>query len=437
MKILIVEDELVGRTKLKLIMENFGQCDAVEHGKDAIAIFHHAHFIGEPYDLIMLDINLPEMDGIVVLSEIRRAEKYLKIPKSQQATILMATSYGDKDRIVACAQSGCDDFIVKPFEDDIIRQKLAKLGIIDLQSSLPPEKFEIASPPPTGSSLLVEDIYSFLNGKEIKLPALPKIQTKFREMMATGAVFQQISNLLKKDVAISVELIRMSNSAFYRGVKINKSLDQAISRLGYAAAEQVVKEMLGRDFFSMKNKKYRCLIEKFWKHSLACAFASEITATQINRKMSEDLFSMGLLHDIGKLALLQIIAEIERRGNFRHVISEEKLVNTIHDHHCFFGAKVLEKWKYPKSYVNCVHYHGSLDLEVDEEEDISTELLIVHFSNLVAKSLGYDFSTETQPETEINLEEAESARLLKLTPHEITETRASVVEEMKSALELL
>jgi two-component system chemotaxis response regulator CheY len=68
MKILIVDDEFVSRTKLKLIMENYGQCEAVEHGKDAIAIFHHAHFINEPFNLIMLDINLPEMNGIMVLS---------------------------------------------------------------------------------------------------------------------------------------------------------------------------------------------------------------------------------------------------------------------------------------------------------------------------------------------------------------------------------
>ena len=435
MRTLIVDDELVSRTKLRLIMENFGQCDAVELGRDALCIFHHAHFINEPFSLITLDINLPEMDGIRVLSEIRKAEKYLSIPKSRQAIILMVTSSGDKDRILACVQSGCDDIIVKPFDDDLIRQKLSKLGIIDALPAIAPEKEEIVSAPPTGSSRLIDDIHSFLNGREIRLPSLPKIQTKFREMIATGAVFKQISNLLKKDVAISVELIRMSNSAFYRGIEINKSLDQAISRLGYAAAEQVVKEMLNREFYSMKTKKYRRLIERFWKHSLACAYASEFTADFVDHNLSEDLFSMGLLHDIGKLALLQIISEIERRDRSKRVISEEKLVNTINDHHCFFGAKIMEKWKYAKSYIDCAQFHGNLEQE--EEEDLSTELLIVHFANLMAKSLGYDCCEETQPSPEIDLESAESAHHLKLTFYDIGDIQAKVVEEMKSALELL
>jgi HD-like signal output (HDOD) protein/FixJ family two-component response regulator len=434
MKTLIVEDEPVSRAKLKLIMENYGQCATVELGKDALSIFHHAHFINEPFSLILLDINLPEMDGIMVLSEIRNAEKYLTIPKSRQAIILMVTSYRDKDRIVACAQSGCDDYIVKPFDDEIIRQKLSKLGIIDSQPTIAPEKDDISSRPPTGSSLLVDEIYSFLNSREIRLPSIPKIQTKFREMIATGADIQQITNLLKKDVAISVELIRMSNSAFYRGVKINTTLEQAISRLGYAAAEQVVEEMLSREFYSMKTTKYGRLTQRFWKHSLACAYASEFTSTLVNRKLSEDLFSMGLLHDIGKLALLQVIAEIERRDNSSKNISEEELVGMINDHHCFFGAKILEKWKYAKSHIDCAHYHGSLE---PHEKDNSTELLIVHFANLIAKSLGYDFSAKNQPQPEFDLEDSESARLLKLIPHEISEIRARVIEEMKTAMELL
>jgi HD-like signal output (HDOD) protein/FixJ family two-component response regulator len=429
MKILIVDDELVSRTKLKLIMENFGQCEAVEHGSSAIAMFHHAHHINAPFKLIMLDINLPEMDGIKVLTEIRRAEEYLKVQKDHVAKILMVTSYGDKDRILACVQAGCNDCIIKPFDMDIITNKLAKLGIRN--PTLAAENNNSQSPIPTGSSQFVEEIYSFLSRGKISLPSLPRIRAKFREMIATGAVFQQIANLLKKDMAISAEIIRMSNSAYYRGVKKNKSLEQAISRLGYAATEQVVNELLNREFFTMKEKKYRTLIEKVWQHSLACAYASEITSNLLSLKLSGDSFSMGLLHDIGKLAILQIIGGMEQRGNLRQELNTGKLVITINDHHCLFGAKILEKWKYAESYVHSALHHDSLELE---EEYISTELLIVQFSNLVAKSLGYDLNGEQQ--ADIDLENADSAQRLKLTPPQIIETRAKVMEEMKAAAEL-
>jgi HD-like signal output (HDOD) protein/ActR/RegA family two-component response regulator len=429
MKILVVDDELVSRTKLKLIMENFGQCEDVEHGKDAIAMFHHAHHINAEFNLIMLDINLPGMDGITVLTEIRRAEKYLKVPDGQRAIVLMVTSYGDKNRIVACAQSGCNDYIVKPFDRVIIGEKLGKLGITELTP--PDEIAETKNQVPTGASHFIEEIYSFLSRGEISLPSLPRIRAKFREMIATGAVFQQIANLLKKDMAISAEIIRMSNSAYYRGVKKNESLEQAISRLGYAATEQVVNELLNREFTTMKDKKYRTLIEKVWQHSLACAYACEITSNSLNLKRSGDSFSMGLLHDIGKLAILQIMGDMERRGNFRQKLDPGKLVKTINDHHCLFGAKILEKWKYAESYVHSALHHDSLELE---EEDLSTDLLIVHFSNLVAKSLGYNLNGE--PQADIDLENADSAQRLKLAPPQITHTQAKVLEEMEAAAEL-
>ena len=140
---------------------------------------------------------------------------------------------------------------------------------------------------------------------------------------------------------------------------------------------------------------------------------------------------MGLLHDIGKLAILQIIAGMERRGSFRQKLDSRKLVKTINDHHCLFGAKILEKWKYAESYVHSALHHDSQELE---EEDISTELLIVHFSNLVAKSLGSSLNGDAP--ADIDLENADSAPRLKLTPPQITHTRAKVLEEMEAAAEL-
>ena len=111
MRILIVDDEMVSRTKLELIMEYFGDCQTAEHGEEALAAFHEAHQNRDPFDLLMLDINLPGMDGIQLLSAIRDAEKQLNIDRANRAKILIISSYRDKERIVASVQSGCDDYI--------------------------------------------------------------------------------------------------------------------------------------------------------------------------------------------------------------------------------------------------------------------------------------------------------------------------------------
>jgi putative nucleotidyltransferase with HDIG domain len=436
MKILIVEDEMVSRTKLTLIMENFGECNAVENGEDGVAVFHKALEEGKPFGLVMLDIDMPQMDGMQVLSEMIDAQIRLGVSKNQRAKILMVTSFTDKDRVLGCIQSGCDDYIAKPFDIDTIGKKLSKLGI--RPHKVQSEKADAAVKPSddSSSSHFIDGIVTAFDGKKINLPTLPRIQTKFRELLVTGADSHRIANLLKKDVAISAELIRMSNSAFYKGVIHNKSLEQAISRLGAAATEQTVAELTSHEFYTMKTRKYRNLIEKVWRHSIACAFASEITAKLLNLELEVDPFSMGLLHDIGKLALLQIMADMDRRGKFNGGIPADKLIDTISTHHGVVGAKLLEKWRYANSYIASASDHKDSGSDGDEEinETVPKEILIVRFANMVAKSMGYGL--EENGYSDIPVENIDLAYDLKLNLIDINRLQEQLAEEMKGVIEL-
>ena len=124
MKILVVDDELVSRKKLQKIMDNLGICKAVDRGSAAIAAFKKAWENWAPFDLITLDIVMPEMDGKEVLYEIREIERKRKLPKGKQVKIMMVTSHSDKENVIACIQAGCDDYIVKPFDREAVIKKL-------------------------------------------------------------------------------------------------------------------------------------------------------------------------------------------------------------------------------------------------------------------------------------------------------------------------
>ena len=79
MKTLIVEDEFTSRRLLQKILAAYGECDIAIHGKEALEAFRLARDEREPYDLICLDIMMPEMDGQETLKMIRKTEEEMGI----------------------------------------------------------------------------------------------------------------------------------------------------------------------------------------------------------------------------------------------------------------------------------------------------------------------------------------------------------------------
>ncbi len=245
-------------------------------------------------------------------------------------------------------------------------------------------------------------------------------------MVNKGAGLQQIAFLLQQDAAISAKLISISNSVYYGSLVEHKTLVQAVARLGLTTTRQYVDAISNRGLYITKNKKFLEFIEKLWEHSLSCAYASQIVSEVLKLQLPDDPFTLGLMHDIGKLVLFQAVGELQRRKRLGKNIDTAELYNTVDTHHNKFGAALLKKWKFSTGYVQIAAYHDNLE----EADPISKELLVVHFANLLVKSMGYD---QTQ-QAEIDVEDAESTRLLRLNSMMIAQVKDQVkgrMEEMR------
>lgn len=131
MRILVVDDDLVSRKKMEKILEEFGDCFLVESGQDAIKIFKEAWGMGVPFDLISLDIGLPDINGIEVLKHIRKIEKDKAISKEKLSRVMMVTSHADQDFVMGSVAAGCNNYLVKPFERNKVVEKLQSLGLAE------------------------------------------------------------------------------------------------------------------------------------------------------------------------------------------------------------------------------------------------------------------------------------------------------------------
>ncbi|HAJ26480.1 MAG TPA: response regulator [Syntrophus sp. (in: bacteria)] len=115
MKILIVEDDFTCRMMMQRLLEAHGKCDVVINGKEAVEAFIFGIVEGKPYDLILLDIMMPEMDGQEVVKEVRRIEEEewgIIYPKGIK--IIMTTALDDPKNVVTAFKSLCDAYLVKP-----------------------------------------------------------------------------------------------------------------------------------------------------------------------------------------------------------------------------------------------------------------------------------------------------------------------------------
>ena len=127
MRILIADDEVVSRSKLQKIMSTFGNCVAVESGHEAVDAFKYAWAQWTPFDLIALDVLMPEMNGMDALLEIRRLENVKGVAAKHRTKVLMVTSQAHRDVVITCLQAGCDEYIIKPFNLEVVTKKISEL----------------------------------------------------------------------------------------------------------------------------------------------------------------------------------------------------------------------------------------------------------------------------------------------------------------------
>ena len=274
MKILVVDDELVSRKKLQKILSNLGECGAVEDGKSAITAFEKALKEKDPFDLVTLDIVMPEMDGTEALVELRELEKDAGVPEEEKAVIMMVTSHGNKDNIVTSISAGCDDYIVKPFHKGTIFDKLDNSRLKDLLFAAKKEDLH-GLPAKTGPRrTTIDPVEAVITGFKIgavNLPALPQMGVKFNDMLKKGIDYQALADLLKQDISISSTLLKLSNSAYYGGISKSTTMEQAISRLRLTATKQYVDAICNRVF----SRHYgRIHFAVPWVHKLFAKFSS-------------------------------------------------------------------------------------------------------------------------------------------------------------------
>jgi two-component system, chemotaxis family, chemotaxis protein CheY len=132
-KILVVEDDFASRQFLIRWLMEIGDVDVAISGEEALEAFSNALGARRPYDLVTLDIMMPDVAGTTVLVRMRGLESsYSGLPKVH---IVMMTALSDPLTVKAAIQGQCDAYLVKPIQRAALFGKLKELGLVKEQNS--------------------------------------------------------------------------------------------------------------------------------------------------------------------------------------------------------------------------------------------------------------------------------------------------------------
>lgn len=131
MRILIAEDDFVSRKFIYKFMSQYGDCDVTVDGMEAIEVFLMSLEEKQYYDLICLDIMMPEVDGIKALKTMRKLEEERKVPEANRAKVIMTTALNSTDEVFDSFGSGSEAYAVKPIDTEKLTDVMHKLGLIE------------------------------------------------------------------------------------------------------------------------------------------------------------------------------------------------------------------------------------------------------------------------------------------------------------------
>ncbi len=221
-----------------------------------------------------------------------------------------------------------------------------------------------------------EKVDSLLN-----LPTLSTIANKIVQVTRNdNKSVNQLLPIIEKDPPFAMKILKLANSAYYGSLDEIKSLKQAVVGIGMKALHQLALSFSVLSVFANMKDEEGLYWSDFWMHSVACAHIAELLNKKLGLAIPGSPYSLGLLHDIGKLVLHRIdpvlytkAANYAKEKSLTSMESEQEMFGITHED---TGKWIAEKWKLPIEIIQVIgfHHHPS---DCDESLQKSTSLIQV------------------------------------------------------------
>lgn len=382
--LLLVDDMAIFREPIAAALSKHGHdVQTAADGRSAILMIRE-----KAPDLLLLDITMPELDGLSVLRVLRKLEATQTLP------VIMLTDTSDKSDISQAASLGISSYILKSsFSLELLLERIdqglngqegASESAVDPANtpqpgaSTPSSSEGKASSPHEVRKGSLKDYKPLMTRSEVQdaidgcgeLKGLsPAVSEVLSITKRKDCTMETVAKAIRRDPGISLKLLRLANSSVYDRGEPADTVDKAVMRMGLTAVRQAVLNLnVVEQFSETSNGDTRLSAPQFWEHSIATGLiAAEITRSLYEEgdaaadEAADSAFTMGLLHDAGRMVYAEMFGSqytevldvADQLGlPVEQVESRMLLVN-----HAEAMDRILHAWTFPKHLINPIAFH--------------------------------------------------------------------------------
>ena len=291
-----------------------------------------------PFDVIVTDMRMPEMDGAALLSEVRDAHP----------GVVRLVLSGQSDRTMILKSVGpTHQFLAKPCDADTLKATVARACALRMR-------------------LADEQLKAVVSGIRT-LPSVPGLYMQLLEVLQEPeASLQDVTHIISRDVGMTAKVLQLVNSAFFGLRRHIESPAQAITYLGMETIKAVVLTAGAFSGFE-DSRQAKEVAETLYPHSLivgelAARIAKSVTD---DKSLIDDALMAGMLHDVGKLVLASELPDVwratlrtMRERQVQSVAAEREACGVSHAE---LGAYLLGLWGLPDTIVEAIAFHHEPD----------------------------------------------------------------------------
>ncbi len=197
-----------------------------------------------------------------------------------------------------------------------------------------------------------------------RLPPFPAVIQRVLQLIEDPkSSARNIVEVIQYDQALTANILRVCNSAYFGARRPLYSVQDALVRIGFQQLLEIVLSYGSAFLFSRACRGYDLAEGDLWRHSVACALVSQNLAQKHQREKSSVCFTAALLHDVGKVVLNEYVGthwtaihNLVQKEGLSFLEAEREILGIDHAE---MGGRISEQWQFPSALVAGIRYHHS------------------------------------------------------------------------------